>query len=58
MPKELVPGKPTMRRYASEEKAVVVRMVRTLGVGQGTVQQVARQLGYGVESVRMWVKQA
>jgi len=39
-----------------------VRMVRTLraelGVTQGTVQRVATQLGYGVESVRMWVKQA
>ena len=39
-----------------------MRMVRTLraelGVTQGTVQRVATQLGYGVESVRMWVKQA
>ena len=37
-------------------------MVRTLraelGLTQGTVQRVATQLGYGVESVRMWVKQA
>jgi transposase-like protein len=37
-------------------------MVRTLGVGlgteHGTVQRVAAQLGYGVESVRQWVKQA
>jgi len=37
-------------------------MVRTLraesGTEYGTVQRVALQLGYGVESVRMWVKQA
>ncbi|WP_236716934.1 IS3 family transposase [Mycolicibacterium phlei] len=36
-------------------------MVRTLraelGTEQGTVQRVARQLGYGVESVRTWVRQ-
>ncbi|WP_336705557.1 IS3 family transposase [Micrococcus terreus] len=62
MPKEQVPGKPTTRRYSDEEKAAAVRMVRTLraelGATQGTVQRVATQLGYGVESVRMWVKQA
>ena len=62
MPKELANGKPTTRRYSSEEKAAAVRMVRTLraelGVTQGTVQRVATQLGYGVESVRRWVKQA
>ena len=27
-------------------------------MSQGTVQRVATQLGYGVESVRTWVKQA
>ena len=62
MPKELANGKPTTRRYSVEEKAAAVRMARTLraelGVTQGTVQHVATQLGYGVESVRMWVKQA
>ena len=62
MPKEQSPGKPTTRRYSPEEKAAAVRMVRTLraelGAEQGTVQRVARQLGYGVESVRMWVRQA
>ncbi|WP_307481242.1 IS3 family transposase [Microbacterium trichothecenolyticum] len=62
MPKEKAIGKPTTRRYSSEEKAAAVRMVRTLraelGVTQGTVQRVASQLGYGVESVRTWVKQA
>jgi transposase len=49
MPTELVTGKPTTRRYSSEEKAAAVRMVRTLraelGVTQGTVQRVATQLG-------------
>ena len=48
--------------YCEEEKAAAVRMVRTLraelGVTQGTVKRVATQLGYGVESVRAWVKQA
>jgi transposase-like protein len=29
-----------------------------LGTTQGTVQRVAEQLGYGVESVRAWIKQA
>ncbi|MGB9306590.1 MAG: IS3 family transposase [Mycobacterium sp.] len=62
MPKEQSPGKPTTRRYSPEEKAAAVRMVRALraelGTEQGTVQRVARQLGYGVESVRMWVRQA
>src|SRR5512139_1650159 len=62
MPKEQSAGKPTTRRYSPDEKAAAVRMVRTLraelGTTQGTVQRVARQLGYGVESVRMWVRQA
>jgi transposase len=55
-------GKPTTRRYTPEEKAQAVRLVRQLrnelGTPQGTVRRVADQLGYGVESVRMWVKQA
>ncbi|WP_460994096.1 IS3 family transposase [Sinomonas soli] len=55
-------GKPTARRYSPEEKAAAVRMVRTLraelGTDHGTVQRVAAQLGYGVESVRAWVRQA
>jgi len=29
-----------------------------LGTDHGTVYRVARQLGYGVESVRSWVRQA
>ena len=62
MPKEPSPGKPTARRYSAEEKAAAVRMVRALraelGTEQGTVSRVSRQLGYGVESVRSWVRQA
>ena len=62
MPKDVTPGKPTTRRYSPEEKAAAVRMVRTLraelGTEQGTIQRVARQLGYGVESLRIWVNQA
>lgn len=50
------------RRYFTEEKAAAVRMVRTLraelGTSQGTTSRVAEQLGYGVESVRSWVRQA
>ncbi len=55
-------GKPTTRRYTPEEKEQAVRMVRTLraelGTSQGTVRRVAQQLGYGVESVRTWVRQS
>ncbi len=55
-------GKPTTRRYTPEEKAQAVRLVRQLrkelGTSQGTVGRVAEQLGYGTESVRLWVKQA
>src|SRR3954454_2129982 len=61
MPKEQSAGKPTTRRYSPEEKAAAVRMVRALrselGTTQGAVQRVANQLGYGVESVRTWVRQ-
>ena len=31
---------------------------RELGTDHGTVGRVARQLGYGTESVRLWVRQA
>lgn len=51
-------GKPTARRYSPEEKAAAVQMVRTLraelGTEHGTVHRAASQLGYGVESARMW----
>jgi transposase len=62
MPTEHTAGKPTTRRYSSEEKAAAVRMVCSLraetGMTHGAVRRVAEQLGYGVESVRSWVKQA
>ncbi len=62
MPREQVAGKPTTRRYSDEEKAQAVRLVRELrrelGSEHGTVQRVADQLGYGVETVRKWVKRA
>ena len=62
MPKERIPGKPTTRRYTPDERAQAVRLVRKLRdelkTEHGTVQRVANQLGYGVESVRKWVAQA
>ena len=60
MTREKSPGKPTTRRYSESEKDHAVRLVRQLrkelGTDHGTVQRVARQLGYGVESVRSWVR--
>ena len=54
--------KPTTRRYTVEQKVQAVRLVRKIraetGQAHGAVQRVAAQLGYGVESVRGWVKQA
>ena len=45
-----------------QEKAQAVRLVRQLraevGSDHGTVKRVAGQLGYGIESVRTWVRQA
>jgi transposase len=59
---ERTSGKPTTRRYTAEEKAQAVRLVRQLrtetGQRHGAVKRVAEQLGYGVESVRLWVNQA
>jgi len=50
------------RRYSVEEKATAVRVMRTLrgelGWNRGTVQRVATQLSYGIESVRSRVRQA
>ena len=61
MPTEPSPKHPSSRRYAPEQKAQAVRLVRQLraelGTEHGTVQRVAHQLGYGVESVRAWVRQ-
>jgi transposase len=62
MGNEGTPGKPTTRRYSSEEKARAVRLVRQLrkelGTSHGTVRRVADQIGCGVESLRTWVKQS
>ena len=53
---------PTSRRYSAEQRQHAVRMVMALreelGSSAGTVTRVARQLGYGVETVRKWVAQA
>jgi transposase len=62
MPSERTVGKLRTRRYSPEEKQAAVRMVRSLqaetGMTHGAVRRVAEQLGYGVESVRSWVRQA
>ncbi len=62
MPGDKTPGKPTTRRYSDQEKQQAVRLVRQLraelGTDHGTVYRVAKQLGYGIESVRAWVRQA
>ena len=62
MPTKEPPQDPSTRRYTPAEKEQAVRLVRQLrkelGTDQGTVGRVARQLGYGDESVRAWVKQA
>jgi transposase len=53
---------PTSRRYTKAQKEQAIRLVRQLraetGEKHGAVQRVARQLGYGVETVRKWVNQA
>jgi transposase-like protein len=52
----------TSRRYSKAQKEQAIRLVRQLreetGERHGAVQRVARQLGYGVETVRKWVNQA
>jgi transposase len=52
----------SQRRYTLAEKENAVRLVRLrreeTGEGHGSVKAVADQLGFGVESVRSWVKQA
>ena len=62
MGNEGTPGRPTTRRYSQEEKARAVRLVRQLrkelGTSHGTIGRVAAQIGCGVESLRIWVKQA
>ena len=55
-------GRASSRRYSDAQKAQAVRLVRALraelGTDFGTVRRVADQLGFGVESVRKWVRQA
>jgi transposase len=55
-------SKPKTRRYTQEQKDQAIRLVRLAnaetGQEYGVVQRVARQLGFGVETVRGWVKQA
>ena len=50
------------RRYSGEQKEHAVRLVRLrrdeTGERHGSVTAVAEQLGFGPESVRVWVKQA
>jgi transposase len=62
MPGEKTSGKPTTRRYSDQDKQQAIRLVRQLraelGTDHGTVYRVAKQLGYGIESVRAWVRQA
>jgi transposase len=61
MPTQGPSGKLNSRRYSDAEKAQAMRLVRQLrtelGTEHGTVKRVAEQLGYGVESVRSWVRQ-
>lgn len=52
----------SQRRYQPAEKENAVRLVRLrreeTGESHGSVKAVADQLGFGVESVRSWVRQA
>lgn len=61
MAKQVEVRRPTSRRYSDAEKDRAVRLVRQLreelGTDHGTVKRVADQLGYGVESVRKWVRE-
>ena len=53
---------PTHRRYTKAQRDQAVRLMRQIreetNERHGAVQRVARQLGFGVETVRKWVKQA
>jgi len=53
---------PSSKRYPPELKERAIRMVRDLQLedpgDHGVVSRVARQLGVGTESLRLWVKQA
>jgi transposase len=52
----------TQRRYPPELKERAVRLVREVATEQGerhgAITRVARTLGIGAESVRLWVRQA
>jgi transposase len=52
----------TAKGVLSAQKEQAIRLVRQIreetGERHGAIQRVARQLGYGVETVRKWVKQA
>jgi transposase-like protein len=54
--------RPSSKRYPPELKERAVRVVRELRLedpgDHGVVSRVARQLGVGTESLRLWVKQA
>jgi len=53
---------PAQKRYPEELKDRAVRMVKELRredpADNSVISRVARQLGVGVESLRIWVKQA
>ena len=53
---------PTQRRYPPELRERAVRLVREVATEQGerhgAITRVARTLGIGAESVRLWVRQA
>jgi len=54
--------RPSSKRYPPELKERAIRMVRELQLedpgDHGVITRVSRQLGVGVESLRLWVKQA
>ena len=62
MADETTSRSPTTRRYSKAQRDQAVRLVRQIreetGERHGAVQRVARQLGFGVETVRKWVNQA
>ena len=55
-------GGASSRQYSDAQKAQAVRLVRALraelGTDHGAVRRVGDQLGFGVESVRKWVRRA
>jgi transposase len=62
MSDERVSNSSTTRRYSKGQKDQAVRLVQQVreetGEHHGAVVKVARQLGFGVESVRKWVVQS